>query len=78
MTADVQRLTIEIEPSEPIRGRLLDSFGATREFRGWLELSAVIESARAGAAVADKEVRAVGGHDESRPFKAAGSQPKEM
>jgi hypothetical protein len=46
MSSAAQHLTIEIEPGEPIHGRLLDDSGATQAFRGWLELSAMLESRR--------------------------------
>jgi hypothetical protein len=46
MSTDAQRLTIEIEPGEPIRGRLVDEAGATHPFHGWLELSATLERVR--------------------------------
>ena len=46
MSRDAQRLTIEIEPGEPIRGRLVDEAGATYSFQGWLELSATLEGVR--------------------------------
>jgi hypothetical protein len=48
MSRDAQRLTIEIEPGEPIRGRLVDEVGATHPFQGWLELSATLERVRGG------------------------------
>ncbi|MDE3069819.1 MAG: hypothetical protein KGJ43_03730 [Acidobacteriota bacterium] len=54
MTPDAQRLTIEIDPGEPINGRLLDAGGAERSFRGWLELSATIEAAREAGADAGR------------------------
>jgi hypothetical protein len=40
------RVTIEIEPDEPIHGRIVDGAGAAHAFRGWLELSAALERAR--------------------------------
>lgn len=46
MSADVQRLTIELDPGEPIQGRLLDGVGSAHRFHGWLELSTVLERAR--------------------------------
>jgi hypothetical protein len=46
MDTEAQRLTIEIEPGEPIHGRLLDSAGEAHAFRGWLELSATLERLR--------------------------------
>jgi hypothetical protein len=41
----IERITIELEPGEPIHGRLLDG-GQTQSFHGWLELSAALERAR--------------------------------
>ena len=46
MDTDAQHLTIEIEPGEPIHGRLLDAGGVAHAFRGWLELSAALERLR--------------------------------
>jgi hypothetical protein len=40
------RLTLELEPGEPIRGRLFDANGAAQTFHGWLELCAALETAR--------------------------------
>jgi hypothetical protein len=48
MSVDTQRVTIEIDAGEPIRGRLLDGAGASRPFRGWLELSSMLERLRKG------------------------------
>jgi len=44
----VQRITIELDPGEPIRGRLIDEAGDEHHFRGWLELSAMLERMRQG------------------------------
>jgi len=55
MSRDAQRLTIEIEPGEPIRGRLVDEVGATHPFQGWLELSATLERVRGDATVPPSE-----------------------
>jgi hypothetical protein len=40
------RITIELEPGEPIHGRLLDGQGDVQTFHGWLELCAALETAR--------------------------------
>lgn len=40
------RITLELEPGEPIRGRLLDHGGMAHVFHGWLELSAALDRAR--------------------------------
>ena len=48
MAEGMLRVTIEIEPHEPIHGRIFDAAGAEQEFRGWLELSAALERARRG------------------------------
>jgi hypothetical protein len=40
---DTTSLTLELEPGEPIHGRLRDRAGAVHPFRGWLELSAAVE-----------------------------------
>jgi hypothetical protein len=40
---DTTSLTLELEPGEPIHGRLRDCAGAVHPFRGWLELSAAVE-----------------------------------
>jgi hypothetical protein len=40
------RITLELEPGEPIHGRLLDGNGAVQTFHGWLELCAALETAR--------------------------------
>ncbi len=57
MEREVQRVTIEIEPAEPIQGRIVDGSGSPQAFHGWLELSAALERARgdAGAAAADAQ-----------------------
>lgn len=49
-TAQTERqIVIELDPaSEPIAGRLSRPDGLTRPFRGWLELTSLIEAARAG------------------------------
>jgi hypothetical protein len=39
------RITLELEPGEPIHGRLLDATGAAHVFRGWLELCAALDRA---------------------------------
>jgi len=46
MAAEIQRVTIEIDAGDPIRGRLVDSAGTGHSFRGWLELSAMLERIR--------------------------------
>jgi hypothetical protein len=38
-------VVLELEPGEPIQGRLLDSSGAAHAFYGWLELCAELERA---------------------------------
>ena len=38
-----ERITLELEPGETIRGRLLDRSGAVHHFHGWLELSGALE-----------------------------------
>ncbi|HTU88241.1 MAG TPA: hypothetical protein VMF57_21855 [Solirubrobacteraceae bacterium] len=44
------RITLEFDSGQPIRGRLLDQSGAAHAFYGWLELSALVEHAwRRGA-----------------------------
>jgi hypothetical protein len=48
MSVSARKVTIEIDVGEPIRGRLLDGTGASRPFRGWLELSAMLEGVRRG------------------------------
>jgi len=55
----VASVTLELEPGETIRGRLLDAGGAEHRFHGWLELSAAIERAweRAGGAPAEPASR---------------------
>jgi hypothetical protein len=42
----VGRIVLELEPGEPIRGRLLDGRGGGQAFRGWLELTAALDRAR--------------------------------
>ena len=51
------RITLELEPGEPIHGRLFDQTGAARVFRGWLELCAALDLAwqRVEAGSADAE-----------------------
>jgi hypothetical protein len=39
------RITLELEPGEPIHGTLRDQAGATHAFRGWLELCAALDRA---------------------------------
>jgi hypothetical protein len=51
--AHPDRITVEFEPGEPIQGRFTDATGATRPFRGWLELCAQIERAWNGIRAAD-------------------------
>jgi hypothetical protein len=43
--AHPDRVTLEFEPGDPIKGRLLDREGAKHPFHGWLELCAEIERA---------------------------------
>lgn len=44
-----RRIVIELDPaSEPIVGRLSRPDGQLRPFRGWLELTSLIEAARVG------------------------------
>jgi len=40
-----ERVVLELEPGEPIQGRLLDSSGTPHAFYGWLELCAELERA---------------------------------
>ena len=40
------RLTIELEPGDPIHGRLIEDSGCTDTFYGWLELCQALEWAR--------------------------------
>jgi hypothetical protein len=42
--AERLQISLDLELTEPIRGRASDSAGHEREFSGWLELSAVIEA----------------------------------
>jgi hypothetical protein len=37
------RITLELDPGEPIHGRLRDESGAGQRFHGWLELAAALE-----------------------------------
>lgn len=48
VNSQVQRITIELDAGEPIRGRLIDGAGEEHPFRGWLELSAMLERMRQG------------------------------
>ncbi len=58
----VQRVTLELEPGETIRGSLRDDRGA-RRFHGWLELSAALERAweRTGADPGEEPPTSPGG-----------------
>jgi hypothetical protein len=51
----IDRITLELEPGEPIHGRLLDPAGAAHTFRGWLELCAILDRAWRGAVVESGE-----------------------
>jgi hypothetical protein len=56
----IQRLTLELESGEPIRGRLLDDAGAAYHFHGWLELNGALERAWRGGAEGKSGVGAIG------------------
>jgi hypothetical protein len=47
--AQHERVVLELEPGDPIQGRLVDSSGMTHAFYGWLELCAELERARRSA-----------------------------
>ena len=60
MCSQNQRLTIEIEPDEPIHGQIVDDSGVPEAFHRWLELSAGLERAsrRIGTALAAGDAEA--------------------
>lgn len=64
MAKGIHRVTIEIEPDEPIHGRIVDAGGTEQGFHGWLELSAALERARIGpdATSREEEQGEPGGH----------------
>lgn len=50
MATSPLRMVIELDPGEPIAGRIECEDRPTQPFRGWLELSSRLERLRAGAA----------------------------
>jgi hypothetical protein len=44
--APIQRVVLEIEPGEPIHGRLAAASEPSRRFHGWLELTALLDGLR--------------------------------
>jgi hypothetical protein len=54
---------LELEPGEPIHGRLQDSDGVVHGFRGWLELCGAIERARREASESLPVLDAIGSVD---------------
>jgi hypothetical protein len=49
----VRRLTIELDATAPVRGRVLADPGSPTSFAGWLDLMTVLQSLCAGTPVAD-------------------------
>lgn len=47
-------MTLELDPGEPIRGRIRAAAGSAQSFRGWLELASKLD-----------RIRAAGGQDGS-------------
>jgi hypothetical protein len=50
MGTPLLRVTIELDPGDPIEGRIERAGEPTQPFRGWFELSNRLERLRAGAA----------------------------
>ncbi len=42
----IERVVLELEPGEPISGRIHRSTGPAQPFRGWLELASTLEHLR--------------------------------
>jgi len=48
MTSPVAvKMTLEVDPGEPIRGRIRAAAGSVQSFRGWLELASKLDRIRA-------------------------------
>jgi hypothetical protein len=43
----VQQMTLELDPGEPISGRIRVATGSTQSFRGWVELAGQRDPLRA-------------------------------
>jgi hypothetical protein len=68
------RITLELEPGEPIHGRLLDATGAAKAFRGWLELCDALERARRHPIAAAEDTLVEMGNSQSKNPKVATDQ----
>ena len=58
--AKVQRVVLELDPGEPIRGRIGDVAGPVEPFRGWLELASRLERIRADATLGGSAAERLG------------------
>jgi hypothetical protein len=44
----IERVVLELNPGEPISGRIREQTGHAQSFRGWLELTTKLERLRSG------------------------------
>jgi hypothetical protein len=45
-TDDAERVILDLDPGEPIHGRITFSTGPAQSFRGWLDLASKLERVR--------------------------------